>query len=87
MRNTILKVKQNPEKEVPLDVMAESIVAISNGIRKITSTRINDKALHLLIQHAAPSVGTYPTKRISVQQIKAVLQGIESLERTYLKKK
>lgn len=77
-------VKQTPEKEVPVEVLAESIVAISQGIRKLRSGRLTDRALLLLIQDAAPSISHKP---ISQREIKAVLEGIDSLERMYIKKK
>jgi hypothetical protein len=48
----------------------------------------NEKAIILLIQHAAPYVGgRYSNTRIGTTEIKAVLEGMESLEATYLKKK
>lgn len=80
-------VKQNPEKEVPTEVLAESIVAISEGIRKLRGGRLTDRALLLLIQDAAPSVGHRPPKPVSQREIKAVLEGIEGLERLFIKKK
>lgn len=79
-------IKQDPEAEIAADVMAESIVSISQGVRALRSkSRLNDKALLLLIQHASPATGNPPT-RPTQKDIKAVLDGIESLERTYLKK-
>lgn len=69
------------EKPIPVEIMAEAIIAISMGIKKLRSTRLNDKALHLLIQHATP---LYP--KITIREIKAVLEGIQDLERMYLKK-
>lgn len=77
-------VKQIPEKEIPTEVLADSIVAISQGVRKLRSGRLTDRALLLLIQDAAPSIQHKP---ISQREIKAVLEGIDSLERTFLKKK
>lgn len=79
-------VKQNPEKEVPTEVLADSIVSIAAGLKKLRSGRLTDKALYLLIQHAAPNAGR-GGGAISQAQIKAVFEGIEALERTFLKKK
>jgi len=75
-----VQVVQKPEKEIPVDVLAESIVSISEGVKKIRSGRLNDKALYLLIQHA--SEGKPP-----VSTIRAVIDGMASLEGTYLKRK
>lgn len=81
-----LKVMHNPEKEVPTEVLAESIVSMAAGIRKLRAGRLNDNALHLLIQNAAPSVGRGYTP-LSLKQIRAVFAGIDALEATYLKKR
>ena len=77
-------VKQT-EKEVPTEVLADSVIAISDGIKKLRNGRLTDRALLLLIQDAAPS--NRMGKPISQREIKAVLEGIESLERLYVKKK
>lgn len=83
----LVTIKQGQE-EVPAEVLAENIVRIADGIRRLRSGRLNDKALYLLIQHAAPTLGAkYTTTRVSLAEIKAVFEGIEALERTYLKKK
>ena len=76
-------VKQDPALEVPTEVIAASIEAIAEGLRKIRAGRLNEKALVLLIQHAAPLVSG---RRITASEVKAVIGGIESLESTYLKK-
>lgn len=81
-------VKQTPEKEVPTEVLTESIVAISSGLKKLRSGRLTDRALYLLVQDAAPSVGgKYGNSKLSMKEIRAVFDGVESLERTFLKKK
>jgi hypothetical protein len=75
-----IKVTQKPEAEVPTEVLAEAITKMADGIRKLRNGRLNDYALHILIQHAAPGNLTRNT-------IRNVLEGIDSLERTYLRKK
>ena len=85
-----LAVKQPapPAEEVSTEVMAESIVAISEGMKKLRGGRLNDKALMLLIQMAAPQVPTGRGKlktRIGMREIEAVLDGIKALRRTYLR--
>lgn len=79
--------KQDAEKIVPTEVLASSIEAIAAGVAKLRAGRLNDKALVLLIQHAAPSVGRYPPRNITAKEVRAVMEGIESLEKTYLKPK
>lgn len=84
---TKIKVVQHEEKnrQVPVEVMAESIKAISTGIKKLIAGPLNEKALILLIQHATPGIG-YSGKP-SAKEIRNVLEGIESLEKVYLRKK
>lgn len=82
-------VNNDEENPTPIEVIAEAIVAISQGIKKLRQGPLNDEALIMLIQNAAPNVGgrRYGTSTpISKKTIRAVLEGIESLETTYLKK-
>lgn len=79
-------VKQDEANPVPVEVLATSIKAISDGMKKLLSGPLNEKALVLLIQHACPSTRKYGP-RPGTSEIKSVLAGIESLERTYLKAK
>lgn len=68
--------------ELPTEILADSIVVISEGIKKLRAGRLTDSALVLLIQH------NIPTKmKVNAHQIRAVLNSIESLSETYLKKK
>lgn len=81
-------VKQVPDKEVPTEVLAESIIAIADGVRKLRGGRLNDRALFLLLQDASPSVGgKYGKAPLTIKEIRAVFEGIESLERIFIKKK
>lgn len=85
MKKVVLK--QNPDELIPTEILAESIVAISEGIRKLRQGRLNDRALFLLIQAAAPNVGgKYSHLPISIKEIKAVFEGIDALESMFLKK-
>lgn len=81
-------VKQNAQdKEIPVEVLAEAILAISQNIKALRRGRLTDKALLLLITHAAPQTGTRGSKKsISQREVKAVLAGIDNLEREYLKR-
>lgn len=84
----MVKVKQNEEAPVAAEILADSIVAISEGIKKLRSGRLNDRALFLLIQSAAPSYhANGRTVNVTIADIKAVFAGIEDLERSFLKKK
>lgn len=75
---------QDPQNEVPTEVLAKAILDISAGIRVLRKGRLNDRALVLLIQHAAPRANGQP---LPAYTVKDVLQGIEDLEKTFLKAK
>ena len=54
---------------------------------KLRSGRLNDRALFLLIQDAAPATGgKYNHSRVGIPAIKAVLEGIDSLDKNFLRK-
>jgi hypothetical protein len=78
-----LAVKQPPPPadEIPVEVIADALVSISDGIKKLRAGSLNEKALQLLIQHAIPAAN-----RPSTKQIQAVLDGAESLKSLYLKR-
>lgn len=71
---------QDKDRQVPVEVLAESIKAIAEGVRKLRAGSLNDRALFLLIQNAAPGA-------LSIKDIKAVFTGIDSLEGEYLRKR
>lgn len=71
-------VKQTEQNPVPVEVLAEAIVSISAGIKKLRAGPLNERCLLLLIQNAAPFT-------INQKQVRTVLDGIEQLEHEYLK--
>ncbi len=87
MKKTIVKVVQDENKPVTVEVLAAAIKAVSDGVKKLRAGKLKDDALILLIQHAAPyRGGRYGNSQVTRAQVKAVLDGIESLESVYLKK-
>lgn len=79
-----VKIVQQPGAEpVPAEIIAQSVKDIAEALRKLRDGRLNDRALVLLIQHAAPSSGPHS---VSGRQVRTVLDAIENLERTYLRK-
>lgn len=82
-KKTTVVVKQDETKPVPVEVLAESIKRMAEGVRKLRAGPLNDHALVLLIQHAAPTVDF---RQLNRKEIKSVLDGIDNLERTYLRK-
>jgi hypothetical protein len=76
-------IRQNPNNPLPTEIVADAIVQLAAGMRELRSGRLNDRALHLLICEACPSYGN--NRRIGMREVKAVLAGIEALERTFLR--
>lgn len=74
-----LVVKQDPANPESIEVIAKNIRAIAEGVRCLRAGPLNDRALFLLIQHAAPI-------SLGVREIKAVFEGIDALDATYLRK-
>ena len=72
--------------QVPLEILADSIKSISIGMKKLLDSPLKLNALHLLIQHASSGyrVG-YSTRKPTITEIKAVIEGINNLEKAYLK--
>lgn len=86
MPETKVKVKDGDEP-IEVEVIADAIVAISEGMVRLRKSRLKDNALFLLIQHAAPSmkIGMHSEGKPTIRQIKAVIAGIEGLKREYVK--
>lgn len=81
-------VKQDEQNPVPVEVLASSIKAISEGVRKLLAGPIKTDTLILLIQHASQKVGgRYSKHHVGYREIKSVLDGIESLAESHLKPK
>lgn len=77
-----IKVKPNEEKPVSVEVIVDAIVAIGEGVKKLRPGRLNDKAIVLLIARAIPR-----TYQVSETTVCLVLDGMESLEKQFLKPK
>lgn len=66
------------EPPIPAEVLADSIVAISAGIKKMRAGRLGDRAVIVLLKDATG---------VSQRDIKLVIDGMASLEAMYLRKK
>lgn len=60
-----------------VEILASDIKTLSEGVNKLLSGRMNEKALLLLIEYAC-------TPKVGKKQIKAVLNALQSLEQEYL---
>lgn len=75
---TVVKDPQNPE---PIELLARSVVQVSDGMQKMLNTtpRLNERALILLLHDA---IGT---TKITKAQIKLVLDNLPRLKAWYVK--
>lgn len=75
-KQSTVTVKQNTENHIPIEILADSILEISNGVRKMRSGRLTDKAIILLISDNCT---------VGKPAIKEVLESMQSLSFRYLK--
>lgn len=88
MKTTKIEVKQDPENQVPIQIIADAIVSISNGIKKLLSGPLSERALIILLTEACPRMGKgYHSKPVTSTHVKAVLKGLQDLERQFIKQK
>jgi hypothetical protein len=80
-----LAVSQVEGAEVTTEVLAQSIISISQGVKRLRAGKLNDKALFLLVQQAAPTQGQ-SGQRIPISTIRDVFDGLSSLEAQYIRK-
>lgn len=73
-----ISVVKNPVQPEPVEVIAESIIAISQAMKTICASRLSRKALVALI---------HDQSRIGKRDIEIVLNNLECLERDWLKPK
>lgn len=78
MGRKAIKVVQEPEKEIPAEVIASAIVDIAAGMKKLNTTRLSRRAIVTLIHEES---------RIARRDIEIVLNNLETLEETWLKRK
>lgn len=69
-----VSVTQNPDAPVPAEVMAQSIVRISDGIAKLLHSGLNKRAVIALVKDST---------RIEKATIERVIDGLESLAFNY----
>jgi len=69
-------VKQVPEAEVPVEILASSIVQVAAGMKRINESRLTRKALVVLLVHDTG---------LGHGAVSTVLDSLDSLEATYLK--
>lgn len=76
---TKISVKQDPDKPIAAQVIANAIVEIADGMKKLNSTRLSRDAIVTLLHRSC--------RGVSRENIFTVLLNLESLEHDWLKKK
>lgn len=71
-----VKVLQDEDKKIPVEILAKSIKEISDGMKAMRSGRLNDRAIVTLLQKITGESAT---------TIFRVMDGLENLEREFLK--
>ena len=74
-----MRIKKNPEKPVPVDVMEQAIVEIAARFKKLNASRLSRRAIVLLVQDAAGA------GLVSRSAVEAVLDAAQNLDKYYLK--
>lgn len=69
----------------PLDVLADEIVMVSDAVKRLRKTRLTDETLHLLVQNAIGQSADTKYRKMSLKQIRVVIEGIEKLADVHLK--
>jgi hypothetical protein len=77
MKNKI-EVTQNKEQEIPATVIADSIVEIAAGMRKLNQTRLRREAIVTLIHY---------NSKVPRRDIEIVMNNLNELESKWLKPK
>ena len=74
-----ITIKSDPANPIDVEIMAQSIIDISDGFKKVLDSKLNRGALVVLLRHG---IGW---SKISSKQINAVLNALPALESWYIK--
>lgn len=87
MKNTgTITVKTDEENPESVEIIADSIIKISDAFERIEKGKLSRRALILLIQYNCEQVGRgYRKKPISQGDVEKVLDSIATLKRAYIK--
>lgn len=73
-----LTVTQDEENPISKEVLASAVVKIAQGVKRMNATPLNRRAVVVLLADQT---------RIAKSTVERVLNGLDNLEFTYLKKK
>lgn len=78
MGTQTINIKTNEENPETVELIAESIIKISDAFEKIKNSRLTERAIHLLIKDAIGG-------SIGITTIKTVLDASANLKKHYIK--
>lgn len=85
-QNQKVNVKLNEQNPEPIELIAETIIKISDGIQKLNKSPLTKRAMLILIQANCGMVGNgMKRKKPTVSQVEEVLDSLSTLRQTYLK--
>lgn len=73
-----VKVVQQEENPIPVEIMGQAIVDIGTAMKRISSSRLNRKCLVVLLAHSTD---------LPMSKVEYVLNALDQLEATYLKQR
>lgn len=81
-----ITVKTDEENPLPVEIIAEAIIKISDAFEKINKGNLSRRALLLLIHDNCGTAG-YGHKKAkpTMKQIEEVLESVASLKKAYIK--
>lgn len=81
--NKPIKVLKNDEEDVPLEIFEQAIVDIANAAKRLLGSRLNERAVVILVHEAMPAGPNRPSRR----DVLDVLNAAAGLEKKFLKEK
>lgn len=75
-QTTVIEIKQNPDKPIAAEIIAQSIVKIGDAMKAMSSTRLRRCAIVTLI---------HEDTKIARRDIEKVLSSLDTLENQWLK--
>lgn len=80
MKKQNIKIKKDEQNPESVELLAKSIIQVSDGFEKFLNSELNEKALILLLH------GIIGTANISKSQIKLVLDSLPRLKAWYIRR-
>lgn len=81
-----ISVLTDEENPVSVEIIAEAIVSISESMKKLNSSKLNRRALVLLIaDNCDPVKRGYQRTPVSQKMVEKVLTSLETLKKAYIK--